>query len=67
MIWFQYIYILLKTLRHTARLSSIAIITSVYKSFCYPVSMVKYSLIHYMLTVLIIPANHLNNNEVLHT
>ena len=57
MIWFKYIYILLETLRHTVRLSSIVIITSVCKSFCYPVSIVKYSLIHYILTVLIIPAN----------
>ena len=57
MIWFKYIYILLETLRHTVRLSSIVIITSVCKSFCYPVSIVKYSLIPYILTVLIIPAN----------
>ena len=57
MIWFQYIYILLKTLRHTVRLSSIVIITSICKSFCYPVSIVKYSLIPYILTFLIIPAN----------
>ena len=57
MIWFKYIYILLETLCHTICLSSIVIITSVCKSFCFPVSIVKHSLIPYILTVLIIPAN----------